>query len=302
MLALLFGGNILGGGDGGGPLSPGGVDETVPSAPSGAAPGDKNTGGSATTKDDALEFAKFVSNDTQDMWTQVFQQSGKQYTRAPVVIFTSGTMSGCGPASSSTGPFYCPADHKVYLDLSFFQELSRRFGAPGDFAAAYVIAHEIGHHIQSELGIEEQIRRKQQEDPSNANKYSVQLELQADCFAGVWGKSTYDRGLLDPGDVEEGLKAAAAVGDDRLGARSREQWTHGSSALRCPVVQDGVRLRQRRRLRHEQRRLLAFPGLRAVRPEGATHRQPLPGGKPVSDTALRRRARLGAPRCRARRL
>ena len=101
VLALLFGGNILGGGDGGGPLSPGGVDETVPSAPSGAAPGDKNTGGSATTKDDALEFAKFVSNDTQDMWTQVFQQSGKQYTRAPVVIFTSGTMSGCGPASSS---------------------------------------------------------------------------------------------------------------------------------------------------------------------------------------------------------
>ncbi len=216
VLALLFGGNILG-----------------------AAPGDKNTGGSATTKDDALEFAKFVSNDTQDMWTQVFQQSGKQYTRAPVVIFTSGTMSGCGPASSSTGPFYCPADHKVYLDLSFFQELSRRFGAPGDFAAAYVIAHEIGHHIQSELGIEEQIRRKQQEDPSNANKYSVQLELQADCFAGVWGKSTYDRGLLDPGDVEEGLKAAAAVGDDRLGARSREQWTHGSSALRAQWFKTG---------------------------------------------------------------
>jgi predicted metalloprotease len=238
VLALLFGGNILGGGGSDGPLSPGGVDETVPPASSGAAPGDESTGGPAT-KDNALEFAKFVSNDAQDMWTQVFQQSGKQYTRAPVVIFTSGTMSGCGPASGSTGPFYCPADHKVYLDLSFFQELSRRFGAPGDFAAAYVIAHEIGHHIQSELGIEEQIRRKQQEDPSNANKYSVQLELQADCFAGVWGKSTYDRGLLDPGDVEEGLKAAAAVGDDRLGARSREQWTHGSSALRTQWFRTG---------------------------------------------------------------
>ena len=238
-LALLFGGNILGGGDGGGTLSPGGIDETVPSAPSGAAPGEESTGGSATSKDDALEFAKFVSNDAQDMWTQIFQQSGKQYTRAPVVIFTSGTMSGCGTASSSTGPFYCPADHKVYLDLSFFQELSRRFGAPGDFAAAYVIAHEIGHHVQSELGIEDQIRRKQQDDPSNANKYSVQLELQADCFAGVWGKSTYDRGLLDPGDVEEGLKAAAAVGDDRLGARSREQWTHGSSALRTQWFRTG---------------------------------------------------------------
>jgi predicted metalloprotease len=239
VLALLFGGDNFGGGDGGGPLSPGGVDETVPSAPSGAAPGDKSTGGSASTKDDALEFAKFVSDDTQDMWTRIFQQSGKQYTRAPVVIFTSGTMSGCGPASSSTGPFYCPADHKVYLDLSFFQELSRRFGAPGDFAAAYVIAHEIGHHIQSELGIEEQIRRKQQDDPSHANKYSVQLELQADCFAGVWGRSTYDRGILDPGDIEEGLKAAAAVGDDRLGARIREQWTHGSSALRSQWFKTG---------------------------------------------------------------
>jgi len=239
VLALLFGGNILGGGSGGGPLSPGGVDETVPPASSGAAPGDNSTGGSATTKDNALEFAKFVSEDAQDMWTKIFQQSGKQYTRAPVVLFTSGTMSGCGPASSSTGPFYCPVDHKVYLDLSFFQELSKRFGAPGDFAAAYVIAHEIGHHIQSELGIEEAIREKQQQDPSNANRYSVQLELQADCFAGVWGRSTYDRGILDPGDIDEGLKAAAAVGDDRLGARSREQWTHGSSELRVKWFKTG---------------------------------------------------------------
>jgi len=238
VLALLFGGNILGGG-GGGPLSPGGIDETVPPASSGSAPGDKSAGGSAATKDDAYEFAKFVSSDAQDMWTKIFEQSGKQYTRAPVVLFTSGTVSGCGPASSSTGPFYCPVDHKVYLDLSFFQELSRRFGAPGDFAAAYVIAHEIGHHIQSELGIEEAIRQKQQDDPSHANRYSVQLELQADCFAGVWGRSTYDRGLLDPGDIEEGLKAAAAVGDDRLGARSPEQWTHGSSALRVQWFQAG---------------------------------------------------------------
>jgi uncharacterized protein len=239
VLALLFGGNILGGGSGGGPLSPGGVDETVPSASPGMAPGDKGAGGSAATKDDAYEFAKFVSSDAQDMWTKIFQQSGKQYTRAPVVLFTSGTVSGCGPASSSTGPFYCPVDHKVYLDLSFFQELSQRFGAPGDFAAAYVIAHEIGHHIQSELGIEEAIRQKQQDDPSHANRYSVQLELQADCFAGVWGRSTYDRGILDPGDIEEGLKAAAAVGDDRLGAQSREQWTHGSSELRMKWFKTG---------------------------------------------------------------
>lgn len=234
VVALLFGGDILGGGSGGGPLSPGGIDETVPPASSGSGPS-----GSGAGTDDALEFAKFVSSDAQDMWTQVFQQSGKRYTRAPVVIFTSGTVSGCGQASSSSGPFYCPADHKVYLDLSFFRELSRRFGAPGDFAVAYVISHEIGHHIQSELGIEEEIRRKQQSDPSQANRYSVQLELQADCFAGVWARSTYERGLLDPGDIEEGLKAAAAVGDDRLGARSPEQWTHGSSALRVQWFRTG---------------------------------------------------------------
>ncbi len=148
----------------------------------------------------------------------------KQYTRAPVVTFTSGTVSGCGPASSQTGPFYCPADHKVYLDLSFFQELSRRFGAPGDFAAAYVIAHEIGHHVQSELGVEEQVRRKQQEDPGNANVYLVRLELQADCFAGVWARSTYDRGLLESGDTEEGMQApprrSATTGSARGAASS----------------------------------------------------------------------------------
>ena len=120
----------------------------------------------------------------------------------------------------------------MYLDLSFFQELSKRFGAPGDFAAAYVIAHEIGHHVQTVLGIEAEVRRKQQEDRENANVYLVRLELQADCFAGVWARSTYDRGLLESGDLEEGIGAAAAVGDDRLGARSREQWTHGSSELR----------------------------------------------------------------------
>ena len=232
VLALVFGSNITGGGGSTGPLDTGGVDEPVPQTSDAGSSGD-------TAKDNAFEFAKFVSQDTQDMWTQVFQQAGKTYTRAPVVTFTSGTMSGCGPASAQTGPFYCPTDHKVYLDLSFFQELSRRFGAPGDFAAAYVIAHEIGHHVQSELGIEDAIRQKQQEDPGNANMYSVQLELQADCFAGVWGKSTAERGLLDPGDIDEGLKAAAAVGDDRLGARSREQWTHGSSELRVQWFRTG---------------------------------------------------------------
>ena len=219
---LLFGGNILGGGSDSG-FSPGGFDPG-PAAGSGAQAGDP--------EDTVFEFTKFVAKDTQDTWTKLFASSDKQYPRAPVVIFSTATQSGCGTASSQTGPFYCPADNKVYLDLSFFNELSRRFGAPGDFAAAYVIAHEVGHHVQSVLGIEAEVRRKQRDDPDNANVYLVRLELQADCFAGVWARSTYDRGLLESGDLEEGIGAAAAVGDDRLGARSPEQWTHGSSALR----------------------------------------------------------------------
>jgi predicted metalloprotease len=229
-LALLFGGNIIGGGSGSGPLDPGGFQpapETVP-------------GTQTTGNDDVFEFTKFVAKDTQDLWAGLFQQAQREYTRAPVVTFTSGTQTGCGVASSATGPFYCPADHKVYLDLSFFQELSRRFGAPGDFAAAYVIAHEIGHHVQSLIGIERDIRQQQQEDPQNANLYLVRLELQADCFAGVWGHSTRERGLLEPGDVDEGLAAASAVGDDRLGANSPEQWTHGSSALRTQWFRKGL--------------------------------------------------------------
>jgi predicted metalloprotease len=234
VLALLFGGDIFGGGGGGGPLSPD-IDEPAPQAQ----PGEQPDTGETAAKDETFEFAKFVSQDAQDLWTQIFEQSGKQYPRAPVVTFTSGTESGCGAASSATGPFYCPADHKVYLDLSFFKALSQRFGAPGDFAAAYVIAHEIGHHVQSVLGIEADIRRQQQEDPANQNVYLVRLELQADCFAGVWARSTYDRGILEEGDIEEGLQAAAAVGDDRLGAQSREQWTHGSSELRVQWFRAG---------------------------------------------------------------
>ena len=229
-LALLFGGNILGGGSDSGGLSPGGF-EPAPESGSGSPSG--------TSSDDVFEFTKFVSKDAQDLWAQLFQQAQRDYTRAPVVAFTSGTQTGCGAASSATGPFYCPADHRVYLDLSFFQELSRRFGAPGDFAAAYVIAHEIGHHVQSQLGIESDIRRQQQDDPQNANLYLVRLELQADCFAGVWAHSTKERGLLEEGDLAEGLAAAQAVGDDRLGANSPEQWTHGSSALRVEWFRRG---------------------------------------------------------------
>lgn len=227
VLGLLLGTNVLGGSSGDSGLTPGGF-ETV-------------TQGTSTLpqEDSAFEFAKAVSKDAQDFWRDRFAESGRTYERAPVVIFTSGTRSACGVASSATGPFYCPGDGKVYLDLSFFDELSRRFGAPGDFAAAYVIAHELAHHVQGVLGIEADMRRKQREDPGNANLYSVKLELQADCLAGVWGRSVYDRGDLDPGDIEEGLDAAAAVGDDRLGARSPEQWTHGSSALRVKWFERG---------------------------------------------------------------
>ena len=243
VMALLFGGNVIGGGGSGDSgLSPGGFEPTPP-AGSDAQPG--------SPEDDVFEFTKFVAKDSQDTWEKLFAQSDRKYPRAPVVIFTGGTQTGCGAASSQTGPFYCPADNKVYLDLSFFQELSRRFGAPGDFAAAYVIAHEVGHHVQTVLGIEADVRRKQQEDRENANVYLVRLELQADCFAGVWARSTYDRGLLESGDLEEGIGAAAAVGDDRLGARSREQWTHGSSELREKWFKTArLRLRRSRRLRH----------------------------------------------------
>jgi uncharacterized protein len=229
--ALLLGGNVLDGGGSGGSLSPGSGLQPAPPAGPGTTP--------ETGDDTVFEFTKFVSKDTQDVWTQIFSDASREYPRAPVVIFTSGTQSGCGPASAATGPFYCPADNKVYLDLSFFQELSRRFGAPGDFAAAYVIAHEIGHHVQTVLGVEANVRRQQQNDPQNANLYLVRLELQADCFAGVWAHSTYQRGLLEEGDIEEGLGAAAAVGDDRLGARSPEQWTHGSAALRTEWFRKG---------------------------------------------------------------
>jgi predicted metalloprotease len=230
VLVLLFGGNITGGGGSSGPLDPGSVDEPVPQAPSGSQPGGK-------VQDNAFEFAKFVSQDTQNMWTKVFQDAGKTYTRAPVVTFTSGTMSGCGPASAQTGPFYCPADHKVYLDLSFFQELSSRFGASGDFADAYVIAHEIGHHVQNQLG---------QFAARGGNAASVRIELQADCYAGVWGfHANRDRHMIEPGDFEEGLRAAAAIGDDRLQRMSRgyvapESFTHGSARERAGWLRRGL--------------------------------------------------------------
>ena len=195
---------------------------------------------------DMVEFMGAVADDANDLWTDTFQRSGQQYQRAVLVLFTGSTVSGCGPASSETGPFYCPADQKVYLDTDFFKELSNRFGAPGDFAQAYVIAHEIGHHVQKLTGIEAQVRQLQQQDSSRQNELSVKLELQADCLAGVWAQSVYEQGALDPGDIEEGLQAASAVGDDRIQASAGvgvnpETWTHGSAADRSKWFNTGFK-------------------------------------------------------------
>jgi uncharacterized protein len=205
-------------------------------------------GGSAdlSNNGDMVEFMGAVLNDTNDLWADTFQRSGEQYARTTLVLFTGGTQSGCGAASSQTGPFYCPADQKVYLDTDFFKELSDRFGAPGDFAQAYVIAHEVGHHVQTLTGIEGQVRQLQQQDPSRQNELSVKMELQADCLAGVWAQSVYEAGDLEAGDLEEGLGAAAAVGDDRIQASAGvgvnpESWTHGSAEQRSQWFNTGFR-------------------------------------------------------------
>lgn len=185
-----------------------------------------------------VEFVKFVLNDVQNTWDHTLPEEARRaYRHAKLVLFRDATYSGCGTAHEAIGPFYCPADEKVYLDLGFFDELRSRFGAPGEFAQAYVIAHEIGHHVQKILGIESQVRRLQQARPDAANPLSVRLELQADCFAGVWAHTTAQRKIIDESDVQSGLGAAAAVGDDRLQKRatgrvSPESFTHGTSAQR----------------------------------------------------------------------
>jgi hypothetical protein len=193
-----------------------------------------------------VEFVSFVLDDVQNTWTEKLPAvANVQYRRAKLVLFRNSFPSACGEAETATGPFYCPGDQKVYLDLGFFDELKRRFGAPGEFAQAYVIAHEIGHHVQDLVGIERKIRRLQEANPGAGNKLSVRLELQADCLAGVWGNSTKQRNLLDESDVEQGLQAAAAVGDDRLqraarGYVSPESFTHGSSQQRVQWFRRGL--------------------------------------------------------------
>ena len=184
-----------------------------------------------------VQFVSQVLDDVQDTWAGAFERAGGHYRPAKLVLFRDGTVSECGPAQSAMGPFYCPIDEKVYLDLGFFDELERRFSAPGDFARAYVIAHELGHHTQHLQGIDARVREAQRKNPDVANQLSVRIELQADCYAGVWAHSAADRGKLETGDIEEGLNAASAVGDDRMQRRTTgsvnvDSFTHGSSQQR----------------------------------------------------------------------
>jgi uncharacterized protein len=192
-----------------------------------------------------VQFVSFVLDDVQKTWERLLPAAGRDYRHAKLVLFRDYTRSACGAAESATGPFYCPGDEKVYIDLGFYDELKQRFGAPGEFAQAYVLAHEIGHHVQNILGIERQMRRLQQSNPSARNSLSVKLELQADCLAGVWGHSTQQRNIIDENDVTSGMRAAAAVGDDRLqkaatGHVSPESFTHGSSAQRTTWFRRGL--------------------------------------------------------------
>ena len=192
---------------------------------------------SAADGDRDAHLVVFTLHDVQNTWTSIFSQEGRTYRHATLVLYRGATDSGCGTAQSATGPFYCPQDQKVYIDLDFWDDLRRFGGSTADFAQAYVIAHELGHHVQYLLGTEAQIRHLSEQQPSQRNHLSVEIELQADCYAGVWAHSAQQRGVMEPGDAAAALSAAAAVGDDHLQKMSGrsvtpETWTHGSSAQR----------------------------------------------------------------------
>jgi predicted metalloprotease len=217
--------------------------------PSGGSPGASASRGSVdgepfrTTpeEEELVDFVSFVLDDLQETWAGLLPG----YRDATLVLFREATQSGCGVGQAEMGPFYCPRDQNVYVDLAFYEELRGRFGAPGDFAQAYVLAHEIGHHVQTLTGISEQVREEQRRRPDARNQLSVRMELQADCFAGVWGHQTSRRGVLEAGDVEEGLQAAAAIGDDRIQRMSGrgvhpESFTHGSAEQRVEWLRRGL--------------------------------------------------------------
>lgn len=243
ILALLGGSQLLGGGSGGG-----GLGDILGKSLSGVQPTDSLSTavpGAPDPDADQIEWISYVLDDIQDSWTAQFQQAGGTYERAKLILFEQGVNTGgCGFAPSEVGPFYCPADKSVYLDLTFVDDLKEKYNAPGDFALAYVIAHEVGHHVQNLTGVSAAMRKEQQENPKDANELSVRLELQADCLAGVWAHNTYENVVLERGDFEDGLAAAAAVGDDRLQAQAGVQitpdtWTHGSSEQRMSWLTTG---------------------------------------------------------------
>ncbi len=250
VVSLLFGVNpltLLGG------LESGSAPPQAPSQPEpgyGPQRSAPAPGGGATPQrapqDPAKEFSARILGDTEDVWGAIFQASGQRYSPPKLVLFRGAVQSACGRASAAVGPFYCSQDHAVYLDTAFFDELSRRFKAPGDFAQAYVIAHEIGHHVQNLTGTMQQVdAQMQRQDERGRNELSVRLELQADCYAGVWGYFAQRRNVLDVGDLEEGFTAASAIGDDQIQKRTQgyvvpESFTHGTSEQRLRWFKTGL--------------------------------------------------------------
>ena len=240
ILYLIFGRDVTG--------LLGAVGEPSGGGGSASSASSNNSGSAAPTSPEeaeTVEFVNFVHDDIQGAWQKIFTAKGETYEPATLVLFTDEVRSACGIQGAAVGPFYCGADHNAYIDLGFYRDLKQRFGAPGDFAQAYVLAHEIGHHIQAITGVSAANHRRKQAEPARKNEFSIRQELQADCYAGVWGFSAAKRGLLEVGDVEEGLGAAAAIGDDRLqrqatGKVSPESWTHGASAQRVKWFRRGL--------------------------------------------------------------
>ncbi|HXT04172.1 MAG TPA: neutral zinc metallopeptidase [Casimicrobiaceae bacterium] len=226
-----------------------GDNGAVQQAPSAAPPGyGPQTGTTAPSSAAAVnkDFSRAVLGDTEDVWGAIFKAMGSRYAAPTLVLYRGATRSACGRASAAVGPFYCPADHDLYLDTSFFEELRTRFGAPGEFAQAYVIAHEVGHHVQTLLGTMDKAEAEMQRGDERArNALSVRLELQADCYAGVWGFYAQKRNIIDTGDIDSGMRAAAAVGDDRIQKRTQgyvvpDSFTHGSAEQRTRWFRTGL--------------------------------------------------------------
>ena len=215
------------------------------SGPSSGYEQSEGTRPTGTSNDEMTAFVRTVLAETEDTWTGIFQASGETYRKPTLVLFSGRTTSGCGTASSATGPFYCPNDQKVYLDTDFFRQLEQQFGASGDFAEAYVIAHEVGHHVQNLTGVLPKFNQARQSmSEAEANQMSVRVELQADCYAGIWGKFTDQKGIMEAGDLEEALNAAHKIGDDNLQKQSQgyvvpDSFTHGTSAQRAAWFKRG---------------------------------------------------------------